>query len=45
MIAADLRPSDPVRWYFAYAVERAEVEREHRQDSDTVGSDVEVLDT
>lgn len=40
MVATDLRPTDPVRWYLAYAVEREQAEQEQRSD---VGGDIQMI--
>ena len=42
MVAAGLRPTDPVRWYMAYAVERAAAERD--QQAAHGDGDIEVVE-
>jgi len=45
MVAAGLRPTDPVRWYMAYAVERAIAEDEQGGQQAAHGDgDIQVLD-
>jgi hypothetical protein len=44
MIAADLRPTDPVRWYFAYLIEREQAKQRDQAGGPRGESDIEVLD-
>jgi len=43
MVAIGLDPTDPVRWYMAYAVERAAAEQQGQQGAHTDG-DIEVIE-
>jgi len=43
MVAIGLDPTDPVRWYMAYAVERAQAEQQGQQGQPGSG-DIEVLE-
>ena len=43
MIEAGLRPTDPVRWWFAYEVETALAEHD-QQTAGEQGGDIQVVD-
>jgi hypothetical protein len=45
MVSAGLRPTDPVRWYMAVAVERAiDEQAQDRQQAAPGGGDIQVVD-